>query len=163
MNDIVDLERRLTSALERIGHGIDALKNADSSGTEGAAEAQTALESALAEEKTANAQLEERLRSVKEVQEREVRGLSEEIAALKEQLGASETALAHVKAVNGKLRGKNAALREANSKHLGDAHLINQAMLEELEALRATREADAVEVDAILAELKTVVEGEAHA
>ena len=48
----------------------------------------------------------------------------------------------------------NLALREANGDGLADAHLINKAMLTELESIRASRDADRAEIDAVLAELE---------
>jgi hypothetical protein len=44
---------------------------------------------------------------------------------------------------------------------VSEPHLVNKAMLAELEALRATRSADAAEMDAILEELTPIIEREA--
>ncbi len=65
MSDISDLESRITTALDRIGRGLDALGPKPDAGQD--AEIAT-LKVALEEEKTANAQLEERVRAIKEKQ-----------------------------------------------------------------------------------------------
>ncbi len=169
MSDIVDLERRITAALERIGQGVEALKASKSSAAgEGGAEAapsanNEALLAELEDERVVNAQLTERLRVLKEKHESAGGGQEELIASLRAQVAAAENGLAKLKATNAKLRENNAALRAANASGVGQPHLINKSMLEELEALRATRETDVIEVDAILAELKDVLEGGSHA
>lgn len=50
------------------------------------------------------------------------------------------------------------ALRDANAEGVGDADLINKAMLAELEGLRAARAVDVAEASAILAALGPLVE-----
>lgn len=169
MSDIVDLERRIAAALERIGQGIEALKSdarsqaalADAAEAAPAQDEQDveALRVELDEERTANAQLAERVRVLKDKQESGAKEREETIAGLREQAAATEKNLAKLKAANAKLRENNAALREANASGLAQPRLINKSMMEELEALRTTRETDVVEVDAILAELKDVLEG----
>jgi hypothetical protein len=52
-------------------------------------------------------------------------------------------------------------LRAANETGVGEPHLINKAMMAELEALRAVRSSDRAEVDAIIAELEPIVGGAA--
>ncbi len=171
MSDIVDLERRIAAALERIGHGVEALKSAAQdqaraepapppAAAEGEAEA---LRAQLEDERMVNAQLTERVRVLNERLEGGTRELEETVAALRTQASASEKNLARLKAANAKLRENNEALRKANASGLAEPHLINKSMMEELEALRATRETDAAEVDAILTELKDVLEGGTHA
>ena len=56
------------------------------------------------------------------------------------------------------LRDQVARLTEANRAMVGDAELVNTAMMAELDAMRASRRADMTEVDAILAELQPHVE-----
>jgi len=166
MSDIVDLERRITAALERIGQGVETLK-ASKSEAAGEMDAPSgnndALLAELEDERVVNAQLTERLRVLKEKHDGGDNDQSEVVAGLRAQVAAAESGLAKLKATNAKLRENNAALREANASGVGQPHLINKSMLEELEALRATRETDVIEVDAILAELKDVLEGGPHA
>lgn len=166
MSDIVDLERRITAALERIGHGVETLKAskpaaADQGG--GPSGDTQALLAELEEERVVNAQLTERVRVLKEKQDGSASDQTELVASLRAQVAAAESGLAKLKATNAKLRENNAALRQANASGVGEPHLINKSMMEELEALRATRETDVIEVDAILAELKDVLEGGPHA
>jgi len=59
--------------------------------------------------------------------------------------------------VNEQLRESNNALRKANEAGVGDAHLINKAMLAELEALRATRVADMGEMESIMDAIKPMI------
>ena len=54
-----------------------------------------------------------------------------------------------LRAANAQLRSSNAALREANEKGVGDPHLINKAMMAELEALRASSAVEKAEAEAI--------------
>jgi hypothetical protein len=55
------------------------------------------------------------------------------------------------------LRESLAALREAQTKAVADPHLVNRAMLTELEALRATRLTEMAQMEAILAELHPLI------
>lgn len=158
MSDIADLERRVTSALERIGAGLDALPMAAPQFDPGEVEA---LKEALESERTANAQLEERVLAIKEKQDTSVAALEARVASLSAQAAQQEADLARLKQVNAQLRDSNAALRDANAEGVGDAHLINKAMLAELEGLRASRAADLGELEAIMGELKPLIEEEA--
>jgi uncharacterized protein YhaN len=69
--------------------------------------------------------------------------------------------LQRLRQVNAELRDINGQLREALTESVSEPHLVNKAMLAELEALRATRSADAAEMDAILEELTPIIEREA--
>jgi chromosome segregation ATPase len=169
MSDIVELERRITAALERIGTGIDALGHeppaqADAGDNDGEI---ARLSEALAAEREANQQLEERVRVIRERKETTVAALEKEVASLREESMAHGADLGRIKRVNSQLRENNQALREANADGLSDPHLINKSMLAELEALRTRRETDRAEMDEILAELKPLIGadegGAAHA
>ncbi|SPJ28693.1 hypothetical protein [Falsiruegeria mediterranea] len=269
MSQIEELQSRITAAMDRIGAGVETL--VDQMGSN--ADADAALQSALEEEKLANAQLEERLKSIKakhaaeleaaqsaepvadgpdvdalqaeldglkaqvadtseidglkaelaeataklvaaeaakaeanaaaadageveslraELEElrakadntEEVDGLNIEITALKAELANSERLdelkselnmlraervsqadvttqldkdLQRLRKANDLLREANAALREANEAGVGEPSLINQAMLAELEALRASRATDAAEAKAILSRLEPLL------
>ena len=59
---------------------------------------------------------------------------------------------------NEALRENNALLRSALAEGVADAALINEAMQAELEALSAQQSADAAEVEAILTELRPIVQ-----
>lgn len=165
MSDITELERRITAALERIGAGVEALGQAGATGG-GAEDGEVArLTEELAAEREANQQLEERVRAIREKQETIVARLEDEVARLREEVAGHSAEIGRVRRVNAQLRDNNRALREANAAGLPDPHLVNKAMMAELDALRGAREADRAELDAILAELGPVLNHEegAHA
>jgi predicted RNase H-like nuclease (RuvC/YqgF family) len=155
MSDIQEYERRISAALgaisERISAGLGGIDGGSVS----------ALEEALEAERTVNAQLEERVRAIKVKQEETIAQLEKRVASLQENTGHLEGDVSRLKGVNAQLRENNAALRDANAATLGDAHLINKSMLAELEALRATQNADRHELDGLLGELGQIIEEDA--
>lgn len=161
MTDISDLEQRISAALDRIGTGLSELATP----TQGAVDDTelTTLQEALEEERTANAQLEERVRAIRRKQERLVGSLRNEVEELREQVAGRTADTQRLETVNAQLRSNNQALRQANESGLGDSDLINSAMAAELDSLRASRGADRTELDTILSELKPLVEGKTDA
>ncbi len=155
MSDISELEGRITAALDRIGQGLDALGPRPDPA---AGEELQKLRAALEEERTVNAQLEERVRAIKEKQESTVAKLTEEVERLRTVLEQGEGGLARLRKVNAELRNNNAALRDAVAQGLAEPHLVNKSMMAELEALRAAQAADRTELDAVLAELAPLLE-----
>lgn len=153
MSDISELEARITTALERIGAGLGALAPAAAS-EPGEVEALTA---ALDEERTVNAQLEERVKAIKEKQDSTVEALSAEVERMRVLLEAEEKSLAKLRQVNTDLRSNNDALRQAVSQGVAEPHLINKSMMSELEGLRAAQHADRAELDAVLGELTGLI------
>lgn len=153
MSDATEIEARLMAALDRIGAVLEALP-------EGPAED---LAPALEAERMANAQLEERVKAIKDKQETLVGRLEEEVAALREKLLQSEAAAARMRGVNETLRKSNRTLREANAAGLADATLVDAATRAELEALQALRDGDRAELDEILGTLAPIVEEAEHA
>lgn len=154
MSDIAELERRIISALERIGTGVDGLGPA--SGPVDSNEADD-LRQALEAEKLANAQLEERVSSIKQKQETTIKEMQARIEELTTTVSKKETDAKKLLNVNAQLRESNDALRESNESGVGDAHLINKAMQTDLEALKATRKADLAELETIMAEIKPLI------
>ena len=152
MSQIEELQRRITMALDRIGQGLES---AAASGGEDV----DALRRDLEEEKLANAQLKERISKLKASHAKEL----EEAKAASGKQGAELTKLdAELQALrkaNQQLRDNNQALREANAAGVAEPHLINKAMLAELEGLRASRAADSAEVGAILSKIDDVLAG----
>ena len=63
-----------------------------------------------------------------------------------------------LRASNADLRDMTAQLRSAAADGAVNAELINRAALAEVEALAAQRSADAAEMDAIITELKPLIE-----
>jgi chromosome segregation ATPase len=103
MQDITDLERRISAALARIGSGIEALATSGAAppSDEGAPMADEAaaaeiarLAEALDEEKMANAQLSERLRVVRERDAEARAGLEAKLAEVTSELAALRSARA---------------------------------------------------------------------
>lgn len=141
----------MTQALDRIRQGVEALQSG------GDSKDVDALRRALEEEKTANAQLEERVRAIRQRQDEKVADMERHLSAQTDQLAAFEQECGKLRRLVEDLRSSNVALREANMKGLGDAHLINKAMLAELETLRATRTAETAEVGAVLSALEPLL------
>ena len=160
MSDITDYERRIAAALERIGHGVETLAQpvvavaAPEPAPAADAGEVTALREALESERAANAQLVERVRAIKEKQDSTIGALERRVAKLTAQLEAIGLDAAKLRRANTQLSDASQALREAMAAALPEPHLINKAMLAELEALRALRASDAAEMEEILAELK---------
>lgn len=156
MQDITELEKRITAALERIGKGMDRLSThgrAAAPSTTGAAPAQdAALRAQLEEEKSLTAQLQARLRAAKD---REAKGdLQEKVDRLTQDLDVQGLELQRMRRVNASLREQLESLRTAQSSGVTEAGLINKAMLTELDALRAMRLSEMAEMDEILAALE---------
>ncbi len=151
MSDIPELQRRITAALDRIGQGLDGMTKPSEEG-----EVET-LRQQLEDEKLANAQLEERIKKLKaSLSEAEAaRDAAQSDSA--DKLKDLDKSLQSLRQANQQLRDNNAALREANAQGVGEAHLINKAMLAELEGLRAARAADKSEADAILSEMDAIL------
>ena len=158
MSQIEDLQGRLTAALKRIGQGLDTMEAAGDVGPV------KALETALEEEKLANAQLQERLRNLKTRHSEEIEELtasldrSAEVARLTSELEAQSGAMVKLDMDMQRLRmageqmlAASAALRETAGEPAEVAGLINRAMLAELELLRAARATDLAEAGAVLA------------
>ena len=168
MSDFPQLETRITTALERIRSGLDGFAAppvladrpaaVDTSETTAKVAELTAQ---LDEEKTANAQLEERVKLLKERQDGKMAELESNVDAGRARSSRMDRELQRLRQVNAELRDINGQLREALTEGVSEPHLVNKAMLAELEALRATRSADAAEMDAILEELTPIIEREA--
>lgn len=133
MQDIVELERRITAAMERIGAGLD--RRAGQAGGQGGAEEIARLTEALDEERMANAQLNERVRVL---HERATQGASEADEGLQAQLAAQADEIATLRRV----------LAEAGK---------------EIASLRAARAAEAAELAEVVAALDPLVKDAEHA
>ena len=154
MSDISELERRITAALDRAGQAMDRLAASSSSEPSESGGDDANLAAELEAERMANAQLEERVRAIKEKQETNVTRLEAEVTRLRGSVESRDGELQRMKSVNAELRASNQALREANANGLADPHLVNKSMMSELESLRASRAADRAELDDILAALE---------
>ncbi|MEP3441523.1 MAG: hypothetical protein ABJN72_08625 [Sulfitobacter sp.] len=151
MSDIEELQRRITAAMDQVAFGLDKL------GT-GATGPDPETLQQLEDERTANAQLQERVRSLRTKSDAEIATLRAGLDEGDARMAQLDVELQRVRRANAQLSDACAALREANAEGVGDPHLINKAMLAELEALRAARAADVAEAATILSSLQPLVE-----
>ncbi|MBY6005867.1 hypothetical protein KUV62_18245 [Salipiger bermudensis] len=169
MSQIDELQSRMTRALDRISKGVEALEAPQPAlepVDDGSAEEIARLNAALEDEKMANAQLEARVRSLHDQLEAQPEApepaepdaaLQEQIAAQREGMQALDGELQRLRQANDALLKSCTEMREALAENLGEPHLINQAMLAELEALRAARAAEAAEARAVLGALEPML------
>jgi chromosome segregation ATPase len=151
MSDIEELQRRITAAMDQVAFGLDKL-GAASTGPD----AETLRE--LEEERTANAQLQERVKSMRTKSEAELAALRTQVDEGEARMDQLDVELQRVRRANTQLSDACTALRDANIEGVGEPHLINKSMLAELEALRAARAADVAEASVILSSLQPLVE-----
>lgn len=167
MSELSQLETRITAALDRIRAGIDRAPDAALEPAPAPSEAAETTEhvdqltAQLDEEKAANAQLEQRVKLLKDRQDGKLAELEGNVEAGRARAARMDRELQRLRQVNADLRDINSQLRDALSAGVSEPHLVNKAMLAELEALRATRAADAAEMDAIMQELTPIIEREA--
>ena len=157
MSNIEELERRINAAFDRIGQAVDGFVPP----TTGAGTGD--LQDALLTEQTANAQLTERLRVVKAREASQAAEAAEKVDRLNRALDAQGLELQRMKKTVIQLRESLAALRETQTEAVADPHLVNRAMLTELEALRATRLTEMAQMEVILAELHPLIGDLQHA
>ncbi|MGR3365676.1 MAG: hypothetical protein ACU0CY_16015 [Maritimibacter harenae] len=158
MSDISELQARIANALDRIGSGIEHLERPAPEEAAGDTAEVVALRTQLEEERTANAQLEDRVRTIKEKQDSTVERLAGEVDRLTRLLATQEETVARLARVNAELRSNNTALRDAISEGVAEPHLVNKSMMAELDALRAAQAADRAEIDAVLGELDQMID-----
>lgn len=151
MSDIEELQRRITAAMDRVAVGLDHL-GTSSNGPD--PDTLTELE----EERTANAQLTERLQTIKTQFDSEAAEQRTRLEEAEARIAQLDIELQRVRRANAQLTDACAALQEANAEGVGDPHLINKAMQAELEGLRAARAADVAESSAILSALLPLIE-----
>lgn len=150
MSDIQVLESRINAALDRIRRGVDAINIAPQAvGPDPAV-----LQQQLMEEQSANAQLEERVHTLKAMQEDKLALLEVRVAQQLAQMAALDAEMQGLRQSNADLREMNAQLRSAVADGVSSPELVNRAMMAEIDALAAQRSSEAAEVDAILSELK---------
>ncbi|NDW52715.1 hypothetical protein [Aliiroseovarius sp. PrR006] len=152
MSDISELETRITTALERINAGLDKWADQPSANTDEV----DALTRQLDDERTANAQLNERLSTLKDQMSEKLVVVENALSQLQAQLAQAEASADALRQSNQELRSSNDALRAAASTGVVEPALINDAMGAELTALRATQQADRAELDAVLSELTSM-------
>ena len=164
MQDIAELERRITAALERIGQGVARLVTAPETELPASmAEAELArLTEALDEERMANAQLNERLRVVRDKDAGEKQALETQAAELTAQLEAQSVDLNRLRRTVDQLNSELADLRDMAQMGVTEPEHINKAMLAELMALRAARASEAEELAEIVTALNPLIAEARH-
>lgn len=158
MSDINSLQGRITAALDRIGAGVSQLNKVSPQAESTAVAEAAALRGQLEEERSANAQLEERVRVLKERQDGNIAKLEKRVETQAATLAGLDAELQRLRASNAELRELNAQLRSAASDGATSPELINRATIAEVEALAAQRATDVAEIDAIITELKPLIE-----
>ncbi len=151
MSNIDELQRRITAAMDRVASGLDKIGGA-ASGPD------PEMEQALEDERIANAQLKERVRALRTKSDNEIAQVRARMDEAEAAMSKLDTDLQRVRRANAQLTEACEALRDANQEGVGDPHLINNAMLAELEGLRAARASDVAETSAILAALTPLLE-----
>lgn len=158
------LEERLRVIKSKHQEEIDALTSAHAEALaavttaheEEMASAKSAHEAAAAALKADHAAQVEAL-SAKVADSAELDRLQAELASQNEALARLDMDVQRLRQSNDQLRDSNEALRKANEEGVGDPHLINKAMLAELESLRAARATDTAEAGAVLARLEPLL------
>jgi hypothetical protein len=171
MQDIVELERRIAAALDRIGQGIEGLATPTAGQTAGQTAAPTGAPAALgapddgaadaaaqlADERMANAQLSERLKLLKDREAKTEAEAEARISRMTRQLDSQAQELQRMRKTVVQLRETLRALHEAATAGLADPSLVNRALLAEADALRATRQTELALMDEILEELAPLI------
>jgi hypothetical protein len=159
MSQIDELQRRITAAMDRIGQGLDGLSGvpADEHGSE-----LEALKQEMEDEKLANAQLLERVKRLKRKLNDDRSNRATQMEAQTATAAKLDTELGRLRKANEQLRISNQALRTANEAGVAEPHLINKAMLAELESLRAIRAAEAAETQSIMGTLAPLIDAAAQ-
>lgn len=150
MSDIEQLQQRITAAMDRVAYGVSQLGGGD------AAELQT-VKSALDEEKTVTAQLQERITALKQKLDSDKAAATAALDEIQGKMSALDLEIQKLRQANDKLRESNQALRDANQNGVGNPHLINMSIVAELDSLRAARNVERAEADAILSALAPVL------
>ena len=166
MQDIAELERRITVALERIDRGVAGLVAPSLNAQPSAMLPESdfaALNEALDEERMLNAQLNERLRVVNEKAAAEKAALLAELSDMNAQLSEQAGELGVLRETLVSLNEELDDLRGMAEGNVIDPEQINHALQTELAQLQASRAAETAEVAAILDALTPLVaEAENH-
>lgn len=146
MADIVELERRITAALDEIAKSI---AERPATGQTEAIGADADLQEELEIERATNA----RLVSSREKHVARIERLETRVIRLSERLEALGTENKRLLDVIEALRSNNAALRAANADYQDASGAVNTALAAELDHLKAANTAQRNELEEILAEL----------
>jgi len=155
MNDINVLESRIRAAHERIRAGLDAIPAAVAAApaVPPSPDTSDALSRQLDEERTVNAQLEERVLALKERQDSKLSGLQAQVHEQAEQMAEYDQEMQRLQQANAELRAVAAEMREALMDDVSEPELVNRAVIAELDAIKAVQAADRAEVESIMSQL----------
>ncbi|MEE3360908.1 MAG: hypothetical protein VX248_13245 [Pseudomonadota bacterium] len=160
MTEIEEFERRINAALDRIAYQVETFGDSSPvtapAGNDSSEDIEK-LKSDLADERLANEQLEERVKAIRDRQESQVSELQAQVAGFKASISDLDAELQRLRHANDQLTANNAELREALEKNVSEPHLINRAMLAELEGLRAARSADRAETQTLIDTLEPLL------
>jgi hypothetical protein len=149
MSDIEELQGRIMAAMDRATIGLEKLSVTRTDAPD--------IVQALEEERLVNAQLTERVKTLQARSAAEADKRREDALSSEARMDKLDTDLQKLRRANTELSNVCAALRAANEEGVGEPHLINKAMLAELDALRAARNADLAEASAILDALTPLI------
>jgi chromosome segregation ATPase len=168
MQNISELERRITTALERIGRGLEGLSAATAPEPAAvdaalpldlAANSEVAqLTEALDEERMANAQLNERLRVLAEQAEHRKAKIAAKVAELTDHIASQAAELATLRETVTRLSDELAASRASAQHRVVELAPDTAALQTELQALRDARATEAADLADIVAALNPLIE-----
>lgn len=166
MQDLAELERRITAALQRIGTGLESLSIGagavetgadDPAGAAAAASEIATLQAELENERAVSAQLREILASLQDAGPTDPNSAEAQVEKMTRQLDVQGLEMQRMRKSLIQMRGNLRALRQAQSAGLADPDAINRAMVAELDSVRVSRLAEMAEMDEILAELDPLI------
>lgn len=152
MSEIEELRDRIEAAFGRIDEALGRVQAIPEVQVDPAEMA--ALRTELADERVVQAQLEERIRALKERHEKRVAELEAAVEAERGRLATLDHELQRLRQSNADLRDVAGQLRAALAEDVAEPELVNRAMVAEIEALRATRAADLAEIEAVIDTLR---------
>lgn len=163
MQELAELERRITDALNRIGAGIETLSTAPAAEGD---DAVTRLQEALEAERATSAALRRDLAAAQSsappaAVEGDEAALRARIEQMTRQLDVQGLEMHRMRKTMVQLRENLRGLRRAQAANVADPEQINRAMMAEVEAMRVSRLSEVAELDEILTELTPLIREEA--
>jgi chromosome segregation ATPase len=166
MQDLAELERRITAALQRIGTGLESLTNGAGAmpvGTDNATDVAATsaeiarLQAELDAERAVTAQLRDALRALQDAGPTDPTSAEAQVEKMTRQLDVQGLEMQRMRKSLIQMRGNLRALRQAQAAGIVDPDAINRAMVAELDSVRISRLAEMAEMDEILAELDPLI------
>ncbi len=163
MQNLGELERRITDALNRIGAGLESLGTSAASSDDGAL---ARLQAELAAERETSAALRRELGAARSaapaaILDGDEAALRARIEQMTRQLDVQGLEMNRMRKTMVQLRENLRGLRRAQAANLADPEQINRAMQAEIEAMRVARLSEVAELDEIISELTPHIREEA--